>query len=219
MIINTSTQTNYNTSPSFQARLCARIKVPNAPEMQMYKLGNEDIPFLEKLQKSIDMTELLPEMSEVNNFSYWQKTIDNAITNAIKHPFKEKFLLIFKKRPCAIMTAKLDVNTTSLDYLASWPVKPNKKPPLAGKTMLRKFFEIAQKSDAQKAVVYPNHHSPVDLCKFYTDTGFHKTNVGYLKMDMTINEAGMNMKKLDSLFTFKNVDESKIIDLDSITSL
>lgn len=219
MTINTSTQTNYNTSPSFKARLCARIKVPNAPEMQMYKLGNEDIPFLEKLQKSIDMKELLPEMSEVNNFSHWQKTIDNAITNAIKHPLKEKFLLIFNKKPCAIMTANPDVNATSLDYLASWPVKPNKKPPFAGKTMLRKFFEIAQKNDAQKAVVYPNHHSPVDLCKFYTETGFHKTNVGYLKMDMTKNEAGVNMKKLDSLFTFKNVNGNAITDLSSITLL
>lgn len=215
MIVNNH-QNKPQKNQSFKALPAASTTIINKgikSEIQILKLGVEDIEFLEELKTRINMKKLLPKMKDTLDFDYWQKTIDEGLNSAMKRSVPDKFLAVMDNCPCGILTFGEEYGTESLKYIASWPTKPDNQVKNVGKSLMRHFFEIMQNRKSVEAVVYPELHSPVDIVGFYEKLGFKSSPVTYWKMQAKSKDVSFGVKALDKLFSYKKSSSKEYIDL------
>ena len=115
---------------------------------EFYELSKNDLPFIKKLKMSVNFEALMPKMNK-NDIDIW-KTIFDIAANQVTESRKTGILETINQMPCGLMAFSEKLNGYSLDTICTWPIEPNKKVPLAGKSLFSVLFNEFLKSNSKK---------------------------------------------------------------------
>ena len=179
-------------------------------EIKILKLNKDDMPFIEDLSRKIKIEELLPNEPKP---AIYQKIVNSAFEHILLKKDRDAFIAIKGNKPCAIMTTRDDYNAMNLVYLAALPVKFNEKVSNAGKSMVRHFLSLFEKSENTTGVVYPEMKNIDRLEPFYKKCGFTSSLAACWRMTMQKKDLPQIINKIEKDFQYHKINNAKDIDL------
>ena len=211
---------------SFKGIPVSKIKLKDMPvsdEIVIFKVGVDDIPFLEKMLEKLNLSDLYPNVPQAG-FSEWKNIIEGAILN-IKN--KTTGLLgIMNKKPCAIASYSQTNGNSQIyiDHIAAWPSSPGAGTKGAGTALMRQIFDTAQITGANKVFLVPDEFvARGKKCSdFYDKVGFSTDSSGYIKEIKTNSNPNVFSKlndKIDEDFQFVKIDEKNDVSLDTVAEI
>lgn len=177
-------------------------------DLVVYELGQKDRHFLKRLNESIDMKKLMPELAKekYDSFYRWQEMLEIA-TREATNPNKKSFLAVFENKPCGLITFEPQKSKNKIDCIVKWPVEAGKNLKITGKLLFNQLFKFHQETKAKKLSLEAIINGPVDTEKVYSKIGFKRIGTHDNKIDMEITVDGVKnaMKKLQEYFDYKPI--------------
>lgn len=121
-------------------------------KMSIYKLTQKDAPLIEKLEKEVDLKELIPNIDK-NNFEIFNAILQGSFRHALDKN-KHSMLLTCDDKPCGIM---VNLNKTAchfVKYICTWPIEPDKKAPFGAQTLFVQIFKNFLETNAKSIELY-----------------------------------------------------------------
>lgn len=211
------------TKPSFKALPIAKLKyksLPIADEITLFKVGKEDLPFLERMLEKLNLENLYPHLEDKSFFKEWKDVIEGAIINL--QQTTKGVLAVRKKRPCGILSFN-EVNAQKeyyLDHIAAWPTTANEGTRCTGKALMREILNDAVETNKQKIFLVEDSLTPrnKNCGDFYKEIGFTQNRAAW-KTEMTQPQNAENnifkdaADKIDEIFDYEKISNAKEIDL------
>lgn len=233
MQISTNQNINKNYKPQFKGIPYAYTKIKNiknTPGILIYQLEPSDYKFLHKMNEKINLPKLAPKIKNKAEIETWKELIQDAIGTL--GLIKTKVYLavnISNNRPCGILSefsyfdSQLHEQTKYINYLATWPDKPNHNVKGAGKSLIRAILDNAEKNGigiTLKTCPYAPKGSRA--CEpFYKDLGFTKV-AGIEQNKLQITKENITQTIIDKFFPildFEKITDGKSIDLSSTLNI
>lgn len=138
--------------------------------INIYLLGEKDQKYLNSLKKSINFKDLMPKLPE-NLREVWQGVFNVAITQS-SNKKKVGVIAFSENKPCGLMVFTPESFRYKLDTICTWPTKPEKRVPFAGKTLFKIMFEDFLKSSAKFIDLDAVTNGPFNAVSKYMSLGF-----------------------------------------------
>lgn len=222
MKIQNSINNNYQPqkNSSFKGMPFAKTVLKCAQEgdkVLIYRLEQQDVPFLLKMLKKLKLDKLAPDVKDVDQLDEWKELIKSAIERVGLDD--NVFLAVKDKRPCGILSqmirreGKSYESNSYITFLATWPDKINHNVKCAGKSLMRNLLEIANERN-QNVTLIPSKNAPKAKrsCEaFYEKLGFQdipnsKSNKKVIYKD---NVYKTIFEELDPLMEYERLNNSK----------
>lgn len=233
MQISTQQNLNKNYKPQFKGIPYAYTKIKNikdTPGILIYQLEPSDYKFLHKMNKKINLSKLAPEIKNKIELETWKELIQNAIGTL--GLIKTKVYLavnISNNRPCGILSefsyfdSQIHEQTKHINYLATWPDKPNHNVKGAGKSLVRTILDNAEKNGIGITLkTCPYAPKGPRACEpFYKDLGFTKV-AGIEQNNLQIPKENITQTIIEKFFPildFEKIRDSESINLESALNL
>ncbi len=188
-------------------------------EIQLYKLGPEDIPFAKRMASKINLKKLCPNETYKQGFKEWKNIIFEAVKNI---QYNDNVILAVQdKRPCGIIDyMNSELNSFYLAALATWPIKPNQRIKMAGKALMRNIFQNTIEKDKERIWLRPSEitQNGKSCMDFYEHLGF-EFDACFMAIDGGKTHFSKRLAQLDNNFKYNEIKDGKKIKLSSILSL
>lgn len=233
MQISIQQNINKNYKPQFSGIPYAFAKmknITNSSEILIYKLEPTDYKFLHKMNEKLNLSKLAPEVKNQAELESWQELIKNAI-DTLGLTKTKVYLAVnsSNNRPCGIISklsyfdSQINERTKYINYLATWPDKPNHNVKGAGKSLIRTILDNAEKNSTGITLkTCPYAPKGSRACEpFYKDLGFTKTT-GIEQNNLQIPKENITQTIIEKFFPildFERIKTNESIDLNSILNL
>lgn len=184
-------------------------------KIDLYKLSCKDTNFLDKLEKSVDIKSLMPDLCEYSQ-KRWQKVFNYAISRA-KDKENETYLAISDSKPCGIVTTWQDNNEMCIDAISDIPLC-NKRVNFTGSTLFLQAFKLADNLKVKTLRLFAVTDGPFDVISKYKEKGFKEVGMEDGYVEMTCNKYNVK-KQIDALsksISYKPVRNADEINLDEL---
>ncbi len=175
-----------------------------ATNFKIYRITERDSDFLDCM-KAIDLGRLMPKM-RATDVDTWDSVLKSGLMYA-RDTERKAFLLASESRPCGIIAAKKQFNKYMVESFCTFPIEPEKRLPLAGKTLIRPLFEDFLSSAQRTLELNALKYSPFSGISTYLSLGFKMCGGSdYVELMRTNKDlVRQTLKKLDSLMTYSPV--------------
>lgn len=208
MKIQNNNQTSFGAIHIGKARTVAKNLSPN---IDIYKITNQDADFLFNLRRTIKMEELMPSLPK-EGLRVWQNLFNIATSQAIETK-RTGLLLTCNDKPCGLIA----YIPKKLNIICTWPTEKDKKVPYAGTILMKMMFEDFLKG--------PNHlldldavtNGPFSNVAKFMRLGFKQRGGenGIIAMRTNRENIIKTLKKLTDNITIDKTSGSTEIDLSS----
>lgn len=184
-------------------------------KIDLYKLSRNDSKFLDKLEKSIDMGNLVPDLCEYSQ-KRWQKVFNYAISRA-KSGENETYVAISDAKPCGIVTTCMNNNEILIDAISDIPQR-NKRINYTGSTLFLQLFKMAENLKAKTLKLFAITDGPFDVITKYKEMGFKDVGMADGYVEMTCNKYNIK-KQIDNLsksISYKPVRNANELSLEEL---
>lgn len=181
-----------------------------ASEIKILKLTKDDFPFIEELKNKIKIKELLPNEPKAD---VYQKTLDGTFRSILESKDRDAFIAVNGSSPCGLLTARDGYDNMSLLYIVSLPVNFNERIANTGKSLMRHFLALFEKSENGTGVVYPEMKNIEKLEPYYKKFGFNSSLVSSWRMILPKKELSKSIKTLEKELSYKKIDGANDVDL------
>ena len=205
----------------FKGMPISDIKVLGSKSIyKLYDINPHDANFLEKMYKSINLKKMMPKMHEGDIF-IWDSMLKSAI-DCSKNSYRKAFLETCDNIPCGILNYTAFDTFYHLNYVVTFPTKPQNRVPYAGQILFNELFQrFIPEKDVTKIEMQALRNSPFDPISKYLKLGFWQCGGDNFSEVMKINKekASAALKKQSEYLTSTplsnqaNVDLNKVIDL------
>ena len=181
--------------------------------IDIYKLGNEDKNFLQKLAIKTNFKDLMPELPETAS-TRWQEILYYCITSAFDKK-NTTYIAMNNNKPCGIMTYYSKASSLFLDGICTIPSR-NKKIPYTGQSLFLELFKIAEAAKAKSIQLDAVQNGPFDVVSKYEELGFKKdpTSTPYTRMVCSKYKIKEQLKELSSIISYIKSNSSEKINLE-----
>ena len=196
---------------SFKGIPIAKAKTP-FNSFKMYKITPEDRTSIEKIQKGINLRELLPGMKH-DTYKIWEGVTHAAFSNSLDE--STTILLTAESRPCGVMNFSENKFSFDLNDISTWPVKSGEKVPFAGKTLFMELFRRFWETNFSSINLVALKYEPFDPVSKYLKLGFKPLGGNDCAEIMRINRhsAGKTLKMLKQNVSIEPLIDTKNVDL------
>ena len=184
--------------------------------IDIYELSKRDKPFLEKLKKQVNFSEMMPDLCEYSR-KRWQKVFDYGIENAKTSDYTS-FLAFNNNKPCGILTYLKNGSSIILDCICDIPISKGKRANYIGSTLFCQLFKRSEELKAKSVELSAITDGEFDVISKYKAKGFKETGMqdGYVKMSCNKFRIKEQLSELLSKISYKSIDNSKEINLDDL---
>ena len=185
-------------------------------KIDIYELSKRDKNFLENLKQSVNISAMMPELSEYSS-KRWQKVFDYGVQNALLPDYKS-YIAVTQNKPCCLLTCIKNGNILTLDSICDIPVNKNKRANFAGSTLFCELFKFADELKAKAIELFAVTDGEFDVITKYKGKGFKEVGAqnGYIKMSCNKFKIKEQLSDLLSKITYKPVNKSQEIDLNGL---
>lgn len=200
-----------NFSPNFKAiKVANTINNKTGGEIQIYKLGREDINFLQKILSTIKIKDRCEKLTEILQ-ERWQNILNYCISNAGRYG-NTTYAAINDDKLCCLMTYSKDGNSLFLDAISAIPNKNGKRIPFAGQVLFSQLFKDALVQKAKSIKLDAVQDGPIDVISKYEKLGFKKDPTTPIYSAMVCNKYKIEeqLKKLSSTINYIESTSEKV---------
>lgn len=188
--------------------------------LEFWELTKDDQPFIKELKVSVNFEKLMPKMKK-EDIDIW-KTIFHIAINQVTETRKTGILETINQVPCGLMAFSEKLNGYHLDSICTWPIEPQKKVPLAGKSLFSVLFDDFLKSNSKKIELDAVSYSPFSPVTKYSQLGFKQTGGenGIIAMRILREDVLKSFDKLNKIIKLKTINylENKNFNLFELTN-
>ena len=206
---------------NFEGIPISDIKVlGNKSKYKLYDIDHHDTLFLNKMYESVNLEKLMPKMHESDIF-IWNSLLKSAI-DCSKNSYRKTFLETCDNVPCGILNYTEFDTFYHLNYVVTFPTKPENRVPYAGQILFNELFQrFLPEKDVTKIEMQALRNSPFNPISKYLKLGFWQCGGDNYSEGMKINKAkALNTLNKQSeyltstpLANQTNTDLCKVIDL------
>lgn len=189
-------QLSNSSNINFQAYKIAQVKnvIRNTgPKVEIYQLTSSDNAFLDKLKNKINISKLMPTLSN-NAAQNWQDILEFTI-NTAKDKSTKKYLAVCENRPCAIMTVQKVEDSLNLLGVAAIPTGSGKKVHFSGQMMFFQLMRLAGLLNVNSIELEAVKNSAFDLVAKYKELGFKVDEEGERYVSMSCSKDDFKFAK------------------------
>lgn len=202
------------TKQSFQGIHVATATVKSgakSAKYDLYKITQQDFPFLENFTSGICLSELWHGMQN-QGYLFWAKIIGSFL-NMARVKNTETMLITKDNIPCGGINYKKKNDYYDVGYRVTWPVEPDKKAPFAGTILYLNLFKNALKENLKSIKTVATRQGPFDVVGKCYDLGFSSSGGDNYNELMSIGQKRM-LETLERYQSFIEInlkeDESDI---------
>lgn len=209
-------------SPNFQGIPVTEASIAGLKsKYKLYEVTSSDAQFLTDLYNSVNLKELMPNMSE-HHYYLWDGFLKYALEFPIDN-MKKILIETCDNIPCGVMKYLDGAKMFHVDYVVTFPDKPEHRVPYAGQVLFNELFRRFMNSDAQKIELSASRNAPFSPVSKYLKLGFSMLGGDEFSELMRINRERVaqsidRQKKFLSALELnypKDVNLSKIISLNA----
>lgn len=184
-------------------------------KIDLYRLDSKDEKLLDKLQKSVDIKSLMPDLNEYFQ-KRWQKVFNYTISRA-RDKENETYLAVSDAKPCGIITFWKHNNEMCIDAISDIP-RDESRVNFTGSTLFLQVFKLAEDLKVRILRLFAVTDGPFDVISKYKEKGFKDVGMKDGYVEMTCNK--YNIKKqidiLSKSISYKPVRNADDLNLDEL---
>lgn len=186
---------------------------------RLFSVNFSDKDFLEKMYKAVDLRKLYSGLYEYD-YMVWDEILHNAV-NLSKSAFSRSILEVCDNKPCGILNYKEYGLDYHLNYVVTFPTRPQKRVPYAGQILFNEFFKRFLNSNKRKINLSALRDTAFCPIMKYKKLGFSMDGGDCYNENMSItkNRAGQTLKKQKEFITYIPVENVEKVDLEKALSL
>lgn len=179
--------------------------------LQLFRLGNEDKSFLEKLEQKINYKELCSNLDITLTLQErWQRVFNYCVERA-KSNENKTYVAVHDDKLCGILTYCQNGRKFELDGICSIP-QDSKKVPYVGQTLLYQLFKDSADGNAKSIELKAVTDGPFDVVSKYAKRGFKADTTSDYYTHMRCNKYNIaeQLKSFQAEIAYQPCKSSKI---------
>ena len=203
----------------FKALPLSNVKIitngSEAARYTLYKAAHSDEPFLEEIAQRTNIMKRYTKLTG-NEYQSWYDVMIRGLYQSLDSNTHTILLANSNNNPCGFLNYTEKPLKFEVNYVSTWPVIPNQRGIMAGKTLFYELFNIFKKGPERNSITLEaltdGAFSPVSK---YLELGFKLLGGPNGKENMKISDAGVSISldKFKSKILRTEIENSKDINL------
>ena len=198
---------------SFKGIPIAKARVMDK-NITLYKLTEKDREFADALTDKLNLKELMSGLSELD-YKVWKDITNRGLLESFRRGCTS-ILATIDKKPCGVLNHIEPRNKCVVNFISTWPIEKNKKPPFVCKTLLSNLFTKILKTDCNFVELLAVKYGPFSAISKYMQMGFRSVGGDNFFENMSINRERMTKalsqtKELIKLEPITNAPEEDLL--------
>ncbi len=191
----------------------------NATKYDLYKITQQDFPFLENFASRIYLPDLWHGM-QTQGYLFWSKVIGSFLRMANTKDM-ETVLITKDNIPCGGINYKRKNDYYDISYRVTWPVETDKKAPYAGTILYLNLFNKALNENIKAIRTVATRQGPFDVVGKCYQLGFSSSGGDNYNELMSIGQKRMlkTLERYQSQIEINQKNEESDINLSSTLRL